>query len=75
MFCGQGDDLTSDGQKTTQIETNQTRFQLMLTTEQYKQWKALLSGKVFVEGKLMMAHTGHHHTALLIQVTEIKSAQ
>jgi hypothetical protein len=74
-YCGQGEDFGSEGQKITQIEKNQTRFQLMLTPEQYTQWKALLPNKVSVEGSMMMAHTGHHHTAMLIEVTKIKAVK
>jgi hypothetical protein len=67
--CGTGEDFLNDGQKIT--KTNQTRFQLILTEAQYKQWNNLLSKKVSVEGTMMLAHTGHHHTEMLIEVTKI----
>ncbi|KTD77164.1 DUF4431 domain-containing protein [Legionella waltersii] len=74
-YCGQGVGFNDEGQEITQIEKNQTRFQLILTPEQYKQWKALLPNNVTVEGSMMMAHTGHHHTAMLLQVTNMKGAK
>jgi hypothetical protein len=69
-YCGQGEDFSNPGQMIT--EKNQSRFQLVLTPEQYKQWKGLLHNKIVVKGSIFIAHTGHHHTPLLIEVTDIK---
>lgn len=69
--CGTGEDFINEGQKST--DKNQTRFQLILTEAQYKQWKKLLNKKVSVEGTMMLAHTGHHHTEMLIEVTKIRA--
>ena len=68
-YCGQGDDLINTGKIIT--EKNQNRFQLVLTPELYQQGKKLLNKKVLVEGTLFFAHTGHHHTPLLIEVSKI----
>ena len=68
-YCGQGEDFINTGKIIT--EENQKRFQLVLTPELYKQGKKLLNKKVFVEGSLFFAHTGHHHTPLLVEVTKI----
>lgn len=68
-YCGEGEDFSNEGQKIT--EKNETRFQLVLTADQYKEWNALLSKKVSVEGSMFLAHTGHHHTPMLIEVTKM----
>ncbi|BCA96019.1 hypothetical protein TUM19329_23800 [Legionella antarctica] len=68
-YCVQGEDFINTGKVIT--EDNQSRFQLILTPELYKQGKKFLNSKVIVEGSLLFAHTGHHHTPLLVQVTEI----
>jgi hypothetical protein len=68
-YCGQGEDLVNTGKII--IEKNQNRFQLVLTPELYQQEKKLLNKKVLVNGSLFFAHTGHHHTPLLIEVSKI----
>ena len=68
-YCGQGEDFMNTGK--IKIEENQNRFQLVLTPEQYKQEKGLLNKQVLIEGSLFFAHTGHHHTPLLVEVTKI----
>jgi hypothetical protein len=68
-YCAQGEDLINTGKII--IEKNQNRFQLVLTPELYQQEKKLLNKKVLVNGSLFFAHTGHHHTPLLIEVSKI----
>ncbi|KTC99375.1 DUF4431 domain-containing protein [Legionella erythra] len=72
-YCGQGEDFNNPGQMI--MEKNQSRFQLVLTPEQYQQWKGLLQNKLVVKGSMFMAHTGHHHTPLLIEVTNIMAVK
>jgi hypothetical protein len=52
-----------------------SRFQLVLTPDQYKKNRSLLERRAEVKGQLFEAHTGHHHTRLLIQVKEIGPAR
>jgi hypothetical protein len=49
------------------------RVQLVLDPGQYKKFLPLLEQKVAVSGKLFSAHTGHHHTKLLITVKDIRA--
>ena len=55
-------------------ESNVTDIQLVLEPEEFTKWRVLAqsSAPVFVTGKLFHAHTGHHHTAVLMEVTSIK---
>jgi len=48
------------------------RFQLVLTADQPGLRQALIARHAHVKGRIFVAHTGHHHTAALIQVTEIR---
>lgn len=53
-------------------ENNVSKIQLALTEAQYVEFKGFRGKQVEVSGKLWHAHTGHHHTNVLITVTEIK---
>ncbi len=55
-------------------ERNVTDVQLVLEPGQYTQWRKLARGRVpvAVTGTLFHSHTGHHHTPILIDVTDIK---
>lgn len=55
-------------------ESKVTDIQLVLEAEEFTKWRVLARGRawVVVTGKLFHAHTGHHHTAVLMEVTNIK---
>jgi hypothetical protein len=48
------------------------RLQLVLATEQPGLQQALIARYAVVRGKIFVAHTGHHHTAALVWVTELR---
>ena len=52
--------------------SNETRVQLVLKAEHYRQFWRLLGRKVSVQGTLFCAHTGHHHTRVLVAVETMK---
>lgn len=49
-----------------------TQLQLILTGKQYALYKKFIGRRVNVSGKLSHAITGHHHTPVLMEVTEIR---
>ena len=57
-----------------EAESNVTDIQLVLEAQEFTKWRVLAQGRapVVVTGKLFHAHTGHHHTAVLMEVTSIK---
>lgn len=44
----------------------------VVVPEYSKRWRRLLGGKVRITGTLFHSHTGHHHTAVLIQASKIE---
>ena len=56
-------------------ESGVTDLQLILTPKQYALYKKFVGRKarVTVTGKLMHAHTGQHHTPVLMEVTGISN--
>lgn len=71
-ICVNADEKIIGGEKQ---EKNVSKIQLILTEEQYAQYKNLLGKRVEVSGKLWHAHTGHHHTNVLLTVIEIKDVR
>lgn len=63
--------------ETDEMNTPETAsdFQLVLDSDQLKKYRALLGKKVTATGTLFHAHTGHHHTAVLMSVTALKEAK
>ena len=55
-------------------ENNVTDIQLAVKQEEYKKRNTFVGNRVrvVVTGKLFHSHTGHHHTNVLMEVTEIK---
>jgi hypothetical protein len=53
---------------------NVGRFQLLIDGEQRSVMRALIARHAWVRGRIFIAHTGHHHTAALIEVAEIGPA-
>jgi len=49
-------------------------IQLVLETAMYKTYSLLIGRQVVVQGTLFGAHTGHHHTPVLLNVKSIESA-
>jgi hypothetical protein len=49
-------------------------IQLVIQPAVYQQKKKLIGKRVIVSGSLFGAHTGHHHTAVLLTVSVIESA-
>jgi Domain of unknown function (DUF4431) len=68
-ICLNADKDMPSGEKREKTVSN---LQLILSKEQYAQYKGALGKRVKVSGKLMHAHTGHHHTNVLLTVTSIK---
>jgi hypothetical protein len=50
------------------------RVQLVIEPDAYKKYKTLLDKKVVVTGTLFGAHTGHHHTPVLLTVNTVQFA-
>ena len=48
------------------------QVQLVLQPEMYRRFKSLLNRKTVATGTLFGAHTGHHHTPVLLTVQSIK---
>jgi hypothetical protein len=48
------------------------RFQLVVAPDQPGLRQALIARYAVVRGRIFVAHTGHHHTAALIRVTELR---
>ncbi len=71
-ICVNADEKIIGGEKRGK---NVSKIQLVLTEEQYAQYKGLLGKRVEVSGKLWHAHTGHHHTNVLLTITEIKDVR
>ena len=53
-------------------ESEITEMQMILDSKQYSVFRQYLSLRVMVKGTLFHAHTGHHHTRVLIRVKEIE---
>lgn len=51
---------------------NIARFQLVLTSDQYKKHKGVLEHRAQINGQIFEGITGHHHTKALIDVKKIK---
>jgi hypothetical protein len=55
------------------VETgNQKSIQLVLIGDSFDKYRALLGQRVTVVGTLFHAHTGHHHTNLLLETKDIR---
>lgn len=48
------------------------RFQLVLDENQPGLRQALIARYAFVRGRIFVAHSGHHHTAALIRVSDLR---
>ncbi len=44
------------------------RLQLVMEGDQYKEFKAMVGKRVKVSGEVFIGHTGHHHTAVLLDI-------
>lgn len=51
------------------------KFQLVLDEKQYQRFASFIGRPVAVKGTAWVAQTGHHHTAVLITVADIRSAR
>jgi hypothetical protein len=49
------------------------RFHLLMTREQYEEYRSLLTKKVRVKGMAVTGHTVHHKTKLLISVSNMSA--
>jgi hypothetical protein len=49
-----------------------SRFQLVVAPDHPGLRQALIARYAVVRGRIFVAHTGHHHTAALIQVAELR---
>jgi len=50
-------------------------LQLVLSPEAFKDYRNLMGRDVVAQGTLFGAHTGHHHTPVLLTVSSIKPAR
>jgi hypothetical protein len=50
------------------------RFQLVIYGEQRGLKQALIARYASIRGRIFLRHTGHHHTAALIEVAELQPA-
>ena len=55
-------------------QKNVRTVQLVLEEGMYERVKPLLGKKVVASGSLFAAHTGHHHTPVLLTVTNLEQA-
>jgi hypothetical protein len=53
-------------------QKNVRRVQLVLDEGAYEQFKSLLGKRVVATGSMFGAHTGHHHTPVLLTVTHLE---
>jgi hypothetical protein len=53
-------------------ESGERRVQLVLRGEQFARYRDLLGRRIAVVGRLFHAHTGHHHTLLLLTTDEMR---
>lgn len=56
----------------SEAEKNVTGLHLVLDARQYAKYKGYVSKQVVVSGTLFHAHTGHHRTRVLLEVSEIR---
>lgn len=54
-------------------DVRQLQLVLSSTDDGYQRYRALLGGKVQARGTLFGAHTGHHHTDVLLSVRDLES--
>lgn len=71
-YCGQAYSMESGDPH--RIPGELTRFQLVLDSDQYADNQSLVFENATVTGSLFAGHTGHHHTAMLIDVEAIEPA-
>lgn len=64
---------TADGED-SESERDVHEVQLVLTPRQYQRWRTLVGARVVAAGKLFHSSTGHHHTRVLLNVSELKKA-
>ncbi|GMU67631.1 MAG: hypothetical protein AMXMBFR36_39050 [Acidobacteriota bacterium] len=57
------------------LEAGVERIQLVLTPELHKKHRASLGGIVEVTGMFMAAVSGHHHTRVLLEATELRESE
>lgn len=71
-YCGEGQSIETGNVQ--RLDEKSRHFQLVLTPEQYKQYKNFLNKQIVVTGKMFIGHTGHHHTPMLIEVNQMEAA-
>jgi len=57
------------------MQENVRRVQLVLDPSVYKQYGNLVGKRITVTGTLFGAHTGHHHTPVLVTVKTLQKAK
>jgi Domain of unknown function (DUF4431) len=65
------DTVCTEASGDNDAENSVTDLQLILTQKQYTLYRKFLGRRVNVAGKLSHAQTGHHHTPVLMEVTDI----
>ncbi|MCZ0926345.1 DUF4431 domain-containing protein [Halomonas janggokensis] len=71
-YCGKAYNMESGD--TYRLPNELTRFQLVLDSDQYTDNQSLVFENATVTGSMFSGHTGHHNTAMLIDVESIERA-
>ena len=66
--------LCVGGGEVDEAETNVREVQLVLTPVQYRRWRTLVGARAVAAGRLFHSSTGHHHTRVLLNVSELEKA-
>lgn len=54
-------------------EISVSEVQLLLKPKDYERYRSLLNGEVEVKGKLLSRESGHHHTNVLLEISELRA--
>ncbi len=74
LYLSKGICVQGDAKSELNSETEKGVKSLQLVMTGYDKYRPLLGKNVAVKGRLMHSFTGHHHTAVLIQVESISQA-
>jgi len=67
-------DMDKSGPDLRPSQKNVRTVQLILEEGTYERFKPLLGKEVVARGSLFAAHTGHHHTPVLLTVSNLEQA-
>jgi hypothetical protein len=64
--------VAAPGDAFNQTERNVRQMQMVLTAEQLRKYAPFVNRRVRAAGTLFHAHTGHHHTPVLLAVADLR---